>query len=183
MADWKIARRRDRCSRCETVFEEGAKHVSTLRFQGDQLAREDLCPACFEGRDPGQDIFFWYTRERGDRRTLALDLPTLEQLFLRLEGNGEPRIEELRYVIALLLMRKRRLKLVRVVRDPREMMLLRRPRRDEAWRVPVCDFDPARMDALKADLIAIFDGSPEESVGGEPSPPAATAAPSTDGGQ
>jgi hypothetical protein len=178
MAEWKIARRRDRCSRCEAAFGEDAKHVSTLRFQGDALVREDLCPACFDGREPGQDIFFWYTRERNERRGLALDLPTLEQLFLRLEGNAEPRIEELRYVIALLLMRKRRLKLVRVVRDPRETMLLRRPRRDEGWRVPVCDFDPARIDALKSDLMAIFDGTPEDvGTGGEAqgSPPAATA--------
>jgi hypothetical protein len=181
MVEWKIARRRDRCSLCETAFQEGAKHVSTLRFQGGSLAREDLCPACFERREPGQDLFFWYTRERSGPRGLALDLPTLEQLFLRLEGNAEPRIEELRYVLALLLMRKRRLKLVRVVRDPRETMLVRRPRRDEAWRVPVCDFDAARMDALKVDLIAIFDGSPED-LGGEPevSPPAATAAGSGD---
>jgi len=177
MAEWKIARRRDRCTRCETAFEEGAKHVSTLRFQGDALAREDLCPSCFERREPGVEIFFWYTRERNERRGLALDLPTLEQLFLRLEGNGEPRIEELRYVIALLLMRKRRLKLVRVVRDPRETLLLRRPRRDETWRVPVFDFDPARMDALKSDLMAIFDGSVEDEGGGgeaEVSPPATT---------
>ncbi len=180
MVDWKIARRRDRCSRCESTFPEDAKHVSTLRFQGETLAREDLCAACFEGRDPGLEIFFWYTRERGERRGLALDLPTLEQLFLRLEGNAEPRIEELRYVIALLLMRKRRLKLVRVVRDPRETMLLRRPRRDETWRVPVCDFDPARMDALKSDLIAIFDGVPEGGAAdAEAAPPAATTAGST----
>jgi len=175
MADWKIARRRDRCSRCEAAFEEGTRHLSTLFFQGDSLAREDLCGACFERRDRSLEIFYWATRQHQDRKSLSLDLPTLEQLFLRLEGKEEARIQELRYVIALLLMRKRRLKLVRIVRDPRETMLLKRPRRDEAWRVPVCDFDPTRMDALRDDLIGIFEGTPppEDPT---PAPPAATTA-------
>ena len=168
MVDWKIARRRDRCSRCETAFEEGTRHVSTIAFQGDSVAREDLCSSCWEAREAGLDIFHWYTRQRRDRRSLALDLPTLEQLFLRLEGSEEPRVLELRYVIALILMRKRRLKLVRVVREPRETLVLRRPRRDETLRVAVCDFDPARMDALRTDLVRIFDGAVEDAGGEEP---------------
>jgi hypothetical protein len=181
MADWKIARRRDRCSRCEAAFDEGTRHLSTLCFQGESLAREDLCAPCFERRDHGLEIFYWSTRQRRDRRSLALDLPTLEHLFLRLEGNEEARIQELRYVIALLLMRKRRLKLVRVVRDPRESLVLKRPRRDEAWRVPVCDFDPARMDALRDDLIGIFEGSSEGPEDPAPAPPAATAGSASSG--
>ena len=171
MVDWKIERRRDRCLRCESPFEEGTRHVSTIAFQGESLAREDLCAVCWEMRERGLEIFHWYTRQQKDRRSLALDLPTLEQLFLRLEGNEEARILELRYVIALILMRKRRLKLVRVVREPRETLVLRRPRREESLRVPVCDFEPERMDALRQELIGIFEGAEGPGGGEEPAPP------------
>ena len=179
--DWKIARRRDCCSLCGAVFAEKSRHVSTLCFRDAVLEREDLCPSCWERRERGQELFFWFTRQRRDRRGLALDLPTLEQLFLRLEGDERERVLELRYVISLLLLRKKRLKLVRIVRDPGEALILRRPRRDESLRVQVCDFDAGRMDALRLDLIAVFEGGEigqEGPSGGaeEPAPHGAEAA-------
>jgi hypothetical protein len=159
MVDWKIARRRDCCSDCSSTFEEGARHVSTLSLGTADLAREDLCLPCWERRGVGDEIFFWFTRLRSERRGLQLDLPMLEQLFLRLEGREEARILELRYVLCLLLMRKKRLKLARVVRDPRETMVVRRPRRDESLHVVVCDFGTERIDELGRELVEIFDGA------------------------
>lgn len=161
VADWKFARRRDRCSRCESAFEEGGRHVSALLFAADALTREDLCEACWERREPGGEIFHWYTRRQEVRRGLSLDLPTLEQLFLHLAGRDEPRVLEIRYVLCLLLLRKRRLKLVRVVRDPRETLVVRRPRREEALEIPVCDLPADRVGELQRELAAIFDGSGE----------------------
>jgi len=168
MAEWKIARRRDRCGGCESVLAEGERHVSLLSLRGEELSREDLCLACWEGRGAGGEIFFWFTRRRSDRRGLRLDLPTLEQLFLRLDGREGERLLELRYLLCLILMRKKRLKLTRVVRDPRETLLVRRPRRDEGLRVPVCEFSPERMEELRRELLEVFDGA-ESSPAGEAS--------------
>jgi hypothetical protein len=159
MVDWKFSRRRDRCGSCETVFEEGSRHVSTLSLKGEELSRSDSCIACWEREPPSATIFFWYTRQSSERRGLHLDLPTLEQLFLRLEGRKEERVLEMRYVLALLLMRKKRLKLVRIVRQPRETMVVRRPRREEALEVAVFDFRPERMEELRRELVEIFDGA------------------------
>jgi hypothetical protein len=159
MAEWKFARRRDRCSVCENVLEEDARHVSSLSVRGEDLAREDVCLPCWERRGPGDEIFFWYTRRRRGRGGLRLDLATLEQLFLRLEGHEGGKMLELRYVLCLLLMRKKRLKLARIVRDPHETLIVRRPRREESLRVAVCDFGPERMDELRRELTQIFDGA------------------------
>ena len=159
MPEWKFARRRDRCNACESPFDEGTRHVSTLSLAGEVLSREDLCIACWEKSSRPGEIFFWYTRRSDERRGLRLDLPMLEQLFHRLEGRGEERMVELRYVLCLLLMRKKHLKLVRITRDPAQAMIVRRPRRDESIQVLVRDLKAERIDELRIELAEIFDGA------------------------
>jgi hypothetical protein len=170
MSDWKFRRRQGWCSACETRFAEGDRHVSALLIQGEELCREDHCLACFGQRSSQGDLFFWYTRHHAKKRALALDLSTLEQLFLQLEGRLEPRVRELRYVLCLLLMRKRRLKLDRVLRGSEgegESMLCHRPRRKEALRVFVFDFTPERMQVLRGDLVGLLEGAEPASFASE----------------
>jgi hypothetical protein len=183
MADWKFSRRRERCGACDAAFEDGSRHVSTLSLRGEELSRADVCLACWERDVPDRAIFFWYTRQSRERRGLHLDLSTLEQLFLRLEGRKEARMLEMRYVLALLLMRKKRLRLVRVVREPRETLVVRRPRREEALEVAVFDFRAERIEELRRELMEIFDGAEGipsteggEAEAREEAPPAASMA-------
>jgi hypothetical protein len=161
MSEWKFTRREAQCASCATAFQDGERHVSALLFVGEDLRREDHCTTCFTRRGGSADLFFWYTRHVVGKRALELDLATLEALFLRLEGRTEGRIRELRYVLCLLLMRKRRLRLDRVVRGETdgEAMLLHRPRRKETLKVYVFDFSPERLAALKGDLLALLDGA------------------------
>lgn len=167
MSEWKFTRREAQCSTCETAFAEGERHVSALVFVGEDIRREDHCTTCFSRRESSADLFFWYTRRVAGKRALELDLATLEALFLRLEGRAEPRIRELRYVLCLLLMRKRRLRLDRVVRGETdgEAMILHRPRRKETLKVFVFDFSPDRLEALKSDLLALLEGAEPEVEG------------------
>ncbi len=158
--DWKIRRREARCGTCEAAFPEGARHASLLAVQGDELAREDLCVRCFESRSNAGELFYWFTRQNAAKRGLVLDLVLLEQLFVGLEGRGEKAVRELRYLVALLLMRKRRIKLLRVARGEQgESMIVRRPRRKESFEVFVFDFDATRMDELRHELTRLFDGA------------------------
>lgn len=162
MSEWKFRRRAGVCGACETRFEDGDRHVSSLAIVGEELRREDHCSACFARLSNVEHLFFWHTRHQSGKRGLQLDLATLEQLFLQLEGRAEPRVRELRYVLCLLLMRKRRLKLDRVLRgsgDEGEAMLMHRPRRKESLRVYVFDFLPERLAALKSDLLGLLEGA------------------------
>jgi hypothetical protein len=176
MSEWKFRRRQGVCCACETRFADGDRHVSSLVIEGEELRREDHCPACFARRLHDGDLFFWHTRHRIGKRALQLDLATLEQLFLQLEGRAEPRVRELRYVLCLLLMRKRRLKLDRVVRGTSgsegEAMIVHRPRRNESLRVFVFEFQPDRLDALKSDLLGLLDGAQPGEPGSSAEPEA-----------
>lgn len=160
MSTWTFRRRHGTCARCERAFESGEPHWSALAVEGEQLAREDCCRACWPAASaqPGW-LFWWRTRhEAGRKPGLALNLEAIEALFLGLEGRAEVRLRELRYVLCLLLMRKRRLKIERILRDDEgEAMIVRRPRRQEALRVFVFDFDAARMGELREELRRVFD--------------------------
>lgn len=171
MSEWKFRRRTGACTGCNTAFEDGARHVSVLSVAQEMLAREDLCLVCWQGRAQGagsqsaataESLVFWFTRHKEGKRGMQLDLPTLEAVFLRLEGRSEPKLAELRYLLCLLLMRKKRLKIDRILRGEGaqgESMIVHRPRRKEALRVWVYDFSAERMDALKGDLLSLFEGA------------------------
>lgn len=162
MSEWNFRRRQAWCSACEAHFAEGDRYVSALSIQGDDLRREDHCLACWQDHTGAAELFFWFTRHLAGKQALQLDLGTLEQLFLQLEGRPEPRIRELRYVLCLLLMRKRRLKLDRVLRGTEsegESMHVHRPRRKETLRVFVFDFTPERMQELRLDLHDLMEGA------------------------
>lgn len=160
MSTWTFRRRHGSCARCARAFEPGEPHWSALGVSGEQLAREDCCRACWPAASAQPAwLFWWRTRhEAGRKLGLALNLEAIEVLFLGLEGRPETRLRELRYVLCLLLMRKRRLKIERILRDEEgEAMVVRRPRRHEALRVFVYDFDAARMGELREELRRVFD--------------------------
>jgi hypothetical protein len=165
--DWKITRRHDVCSGCEAQFDEGALLWSLVHVADGELAREDLCRSCFEGRATAEadEVVWWRTKNRAERkRGLQLDLEALEALFLALEDRTEQKMRELRYLLCLILMRKRRLKVVRVLRDAEgEAFTLRRPRRSEELKVFVFELGPERQDELRGELLRIFD---EPGLGG-----------------
>ena len=170
MSDWRIHRREERCSRCERTFVQGEALFSLLAFEGDHLRREDACAACFQA--PEGEVLFWRTRYETDRRArFAVDFEAIEGLFLALEGRTEGRLSELRYLLALLLMRKKRLKLVGVRRtEAGEFLNVRRPRRQEEFEVQVFELDSERALVLKAELARIFEGAGVDDLGRGPAP-------------
>lgn len=160
MTDWSFRRRQGWCQACEKRFEEGERHASALAVVGEALAREDVCTGCWLGRTGRDELFHWFTRHREGKRGLQLDLGTLEALFVRLEGRAEPRVREMRYLLALLLLRKRRIKVDRILREADgEAMLVHRPRRKESFRVHVFDFSAERMQELRTDLVLLLEGA------------------------
>ncbi|MCC6406058.1 MAG: hypothetical protein IT453_02750 [Planctomycetes bacterium] len=166
MNDWKIERRHPQCAACSHAFDEGESHFSALCVRGDALVREDRCVGCWKTSSASDGLFWWRTRHSLDkRRGVQLNLEALEQLFIHLEGKSEQKLRELRYVLCLILLRKRRLKVRQIVRDHEgESFIVYRPRQAESLSVFVFDFTPERIDQLRAELQHIFDGAEPDSL-------------------
>jgi hypothetical protein len=167
MADWKLKKRTAGCARCERAFLDEEPFFSVLSIDAAELQRADVCRACFPGMQvqAAEAWIFWRSRHRLEKRRFAVDFEALEGLFLALEGRAEPALRELRYLLALLLMRKKRLKLVKTARrEDGEAMLLRRPRRTEELCVHVFDLSAERAELLRSKLRAIFEGAELEEL-------------------
>lgn len=186
MSDWRIHRREVLCGACQRPFQDGETLYSLLHLESEPLRREDRCERCFV--DPGElaGVLFWRTHHVADgSRRLAVDFDAIEELFVALESRKDPRSMELRYLLTLLLLRKKRLKLVGVRRgEAGETMCVRRPRRTEEFEVSVFELDGERALALKADLARIFEGAGVEALSAAaPAPESAVASAPTPGSE
>jgi hypothetical protein len=125
------------CARTGRVLQPGEKHMVLLVQQDQNLAREDICMEAWS--EPGPDAFAWWqTRvpERHQTTRLIIDDGLLYDCFTRLEAEDEPAKIHFRYVLALWLLRKRKLKFEDVHREQgQDWLLLREPRNKKLHRV------------------------------------------------
>lgn len=183
MDEWKITRDRSGCDRPGCPLPSARQYFAVLEFPA--CVRRDVCDACFcdlERRAEGQAIVYWRAvRKKSDSREPVLDLVSLRALFDRLAGVDDERARQLRYFCALLLLRKRVLKMVRprTPEQERADLVVADPKAKEqepfVLFAPAIDLDD--LGKIKEELLAMLgegDGSGSET--GAP-PEAARAVP------
>ena len=134
MEDWKITRDRQACERPGCPL-PGARQFYAVLDLPDCVRRE-LCDACFteherDCQEKGSPPVFWRAvRKITGSNEPVLDLVSLRALFDRLAGETDERPRTLRYFCALLLLRKRVLKMTRSSRKEFEGadLILRDPK-------------------------------------------------------
>ncbi len=109
--DYDIAKASGRCCRCGRQLAGGEEFVAALFDAGEEFRRDDFCGACWEGRpaEPEQPFSLWRCRvpePEKPRRQLVGD-EMLVDLFEKLAGQEAPAKLNLRFVLALMLMRKK----------------------------------------------------------------------------
>ena len=119
--EYDIAKSDCLCRGCHKRLEPGCELVATVREAADGLHREDFCPDCWSAR-PQQDRSAawgsWHTHvpQPTEKRKLLVDDQMLVDLFERLENADTPAKADFRFVLALILMRKKLLVYDRTIR-------------------------------------------------------------------
>lgn len=111
MADWEINRPLGQCCGSGRKIEAGEKYYGAL-VEGDQgLERRDFCKEYWEQEKP-QVYCFWKTKLAApdEKKELFISDDMLMAFFERLANETDPEKLNFRFVLALVLMRKRRLK-------------------------------------------------------------------------
>ena len=111
MSEWEINKPLGQCHGTERKIEYGEEYVGALVATEEGLQRQDFCIDYWESRKP--DVFcYWKTRlpEPGLKKQLFVDDQMLMAFFERLEKETEQEKINFRFVLALILMRKRILK-------------------------------------------------------------------------
>ena len=126
MIEWDIQRATGVCSLTGRTLAEGEEFYAVLFEDGASFRREDYSRDAWRGAPAGVFCFF---RSRvpfkAQKKRLLIDDDALTDFFLRLAGEAELLRVEFRFVLALILMRKRRIKYEETIRSEGR----------EVWRV------------------------------------------------
>ena len=133
--EYKIGASSRHCRACGRVFQVNEEYYSAVAetAQENLLERHDFCGPCWKPPEGGY-FSYWKTHvpepgpdlRRGPR---LIDMGRLMELFEHLADSEDVQARRFRYVLALVLMRKRRLKVVesRRLKDGGEELTLREP--------------------------------------------------------
>lgn len=111
MVEWEINKPLGQCSGTERTIEYGEEYFAALVETEEGLQRRDFSADYWENEKP--EVFcYWKTRlpEPGQKKQLFVDDQMLMAFFERLEKETEQEKVNFRFVLALILMRKRILK-------------------------------------------------------------------------
>ncbi|GEM_PF-1233939 len=108
MDDWKIERSKKKCQQCPRVFEIGDAYISYIGDDQDSFERIDICHDCWQSAKPSAIYAYWETEVQEPKKPkMIVDDNVLFDFFMGLENTSEQNKIEFRYILALMLMRKR----------------------------------------------------------------------------
>ncbi len=169
MQEWKIKKNSGECVRCRAKFEPGRRLFSVLFDKPEGLLREDYCAECFSAERPPDFFSFWRTTMPAPNapKRPAINMDAIFDVFRNMRDPSDPSAARLRFLLALMLMRKKRLKLNRIVRRGRcEYLVLVEPRVGAEHEVECLDLAEAEMAELRDRLSAWMGGSPADAANG-----------------
>lgn len=119
--DFKISKTQGLCTKCNQTLEPGEEIYALVRADEEELERQDFHLKCFCNDEASQETLIenmqddpnvlgvWRTHipRPEEKKKLLIDNALLINFFERLEGQTEPAKLKFRYVLTLILMRKR----------------------------------------------------------------------------
>jgi hypothetical protein len=151
--DYEVQRCTRHCAASGRPLAEGEEFYSVLIAEGAEVRRYDYAVETWQGAPPGV-IGWWKSRipEREAKKTQLAPGEVLFQLFAELEAATDK--QDMRYVLSLLLIRRRVLRLEDTESDEqgREVLVLYSPRDDTTHRALGVVPDPERANAIQQEL-------------------------------
>lgn len=153
----------DQCAGCAAPLKPGEEYVATVVATPEGLVRQDRCVRCGILQQP--NVFsFWRGRRATDRPGAAvrLDFDSLLELLRRLDGRDDASSLRLRWIVAILLLRRRHVQIVnRTECDGVEVLEVKPRHEDRTFVVKDPKLSAEDFDALHEDLSKIFNLEPK----------------------
>jgi hypothetical protein len=159
-----MARRAETCTACQRVFDVGETFQAFLYETPEGYARRDYCRACSPAAAQ-EAIGSWRTRrpDLSAKKAVPFDREAIYAFFERLEATDDPQRRQFRFVLALLLWRKKVLRLDQTVAEPAgEVWEFAAARSGTTFRVPRSELDEEQLEGLSAQLEQLLATGPAE---------------------
>ena len=158
MIEYQIESNTRRCSISGRELKTGERFYSVLLEQSGKFQRRDYSSEVWHGPPEGT-FSFWSGRipETDQPRLPAINEDTLMECFERLKTNNEPDRIRFRYVVTLLLMRRKRLRFEEVVNEGGQNVLsVRCSRTGEVYRVVDPRMTDEEMTAVQDEVLQVL---------------------------
>jgi hypothetical protein len=162
--DWQMPRRAEACAACRRGFEPGDAIRAYLYEFPEGYGRRDYCANCRPPDEPFA-IGSWRTRrpEPTAKKAAAFDREAVYRFFEHLEDADTPEKQRLRFILALLLWRKKVLKFDgSETRDEHEVWRFAVARTEETHAVVRPDLDEDQLERLGAQLETLLAGEVDD---------------------
>ena len=155
--DWKVEKRTGECASCRRGFTPGDEHHSAVFREAGGFLRRDYCEVCWESRAKGEELSFWKTRvPRPDEKKIRyVDDSVMLRLFDELAGSAEEKDVRFRFVLALMLARRKVFKLGSVEEG---LVTFEQKKEGKSHRVKDPSLREDEIDALKDEVQMLFAG-------------------------
>jgi hypothetical protein len=170
--DFEIQRSTRRCAATDRPLEPGEVCYSVLEVHGADVIRKDFCRDAWTG--PPENAFGWWQYRVPEPNARKLKLAPNDVLLELFDQLGEqPAGEDMRYVLALLLVRRRVFR-AESLPDTKpaaigdvEMLTVFCPRRDATYEVPVVMPSDERIKEIQQQLgeLLLAGAEPESDTG------------------
>lgn len=156
--DYEVQSFTRRCTATGREFTPGEWYYSVLVAEGADLKRHDYSMDAWQGPPP-EAIGYWKSQvpDKTTRRKHWAPNDVILQFFDELAQ--QPDKQDMRYVLTLLLIRRRVFRLEETERDPqgKEVLTVYCPRRDATYSVPTVVPEQTRIDEIQRQLTALFE--------------------------
>jgi hypothetical protein len=158
MTEYQIQPNTRRCALSGRELRPGEKYYSVLREEDGKFVRLDFSSEAWQG-PPHGSFSFWTGRIRAgeENKRPPIDDDLLMDCLQRLEGETEPNRVNFRYVVALLLMRRKRLRFEETQTEgDQEILVLRCIRSRNAYRVLNPRLSEEEMAAVQDEVFKVL---------------------------
>ena len=156
--DYELQRPTKQCAKTDRDLAPGETYYTVLMAEGAELRRYDYSVDAWEGPPEGA-IGWWKTQipDAKARKKHWAPNDVMLQFFDQLATQEDK--QDMRYVLALLLVRRRVMRHEETEYDEqdRELMVLYCPRREETYRIPAVIPDAQRVDEIQEELAKLLE--------------------------
>jgi len=155
--EYEVQRSTRHCATSGREFAPGEEFYSVLMAEGAELRRYDYASEAWKGPPQGA-VGWWKSQTPGKPTPRAHWAPNDVLLGFFDELAGQPDRQDMRYVLALLLVRRRVMRLEEERSGPQtgEVLILYCPRRDATYEVPAVAPGPERVEQIQAELTKLL---------------------------
>jgi hypothetical protein len=161
MAEWENhVKRTGGCCKCEKRFEEAEVYHASLNTVKDGFERRDYCHECWSDQLRDESFSFWQARvpRKEEKKKLLVDDAVLMDFFKRLTESDDEEKSGFRFVLALILMRKRKLHYLSTQqgKSGEEIWIMKLVKDTKEYKVPNPQLDDEQIEKIRAGLDTVL---------------------------